>query len=187
MNDESFVPVYLFTGFLEAGKTQFIMQTLKDERFNNGDRTLLLVCEEGIEEYDTTDFEKDHVFLRVLDDKNDLNPAALGRLMDETKAVRVVLEYNGMWTMNDLLDALPDDWAIYQIMNFADATTFLNYNQNMRSLVVDKLQNCELTVFNRFDKATMDQMEFHKIVRGVSRRTEIAYEFTDGTSAYDDI
>ncbi|MBP1536183.1 MAG: GTPase [Ruminococcus sp.] len=187
MNEESFVPVYLFTGFLEAGKTQFIQQTLKDERFNNGDRTLLLVCEEGIEEYDTTDFEKDHVFLRTIEDKNDLNPAALGRFLDETKAVRVIVEYNGMWTMNDLLDALPDDWAIYQIMNFADATTFLNFNQNMRSLVVDKLQNCELTVFNRFDKATMDQMEFHKIVRGVSRRTEIAYEYTDGTSAYDDI
>ena len=38
------VPVYLFTGFLESGKTTFIQETLEDTRFNNGDMTLLLLC-----------------------------------------------------------------------------------------------------------------------------------------------
>ncbi|SFC35497.1 TIGR03943 family putative permease subunit [Ruminococcus albus] len=187
MNEDNFVPVYLFTGFLEGGKTTFIQKTLEDKRFNNGDRTLLLICEEGMEEYDTSDFEKSHIYPRVIEDKDELNPINLQKLYTEVHGQRVMIEYNGMWTMNDLLNALPDSWAIYQIMNFTDATTFLNYNQNMRSLVVDKLSNCELTVFNRFDKATMDKMEFHKIVRGVSRRTDIAYECTDGTSEYDDI
>ena len=41
------VPVYLFTGFLESGKTRFAQETLQDKNFNNGDRILLLVCEEG--------------------------------------------------------------------------------------------------------------------------------------------
>ena len=45
------MPVYLFTGFLEGGKTRFIQETLEDKRFCNGERTLLLVCEEGEEEY----------------------------------------------------------------------------------------------------------------------------------------
>ena len=45
------IPVYLFTGFLEGGKTKFIQETLEDGRFNKGEPTLLLVCEEGIEEY----------------------------------------------------------------------------------------------------------------------------------------
>ena len=45
------VPVFLFTGFLEAGKTKFIQETLEDARFNNGEQTLLLLCEEGEEEY----------------------------------------------------------------------------------------------------------------------------------------
>ena len=30
------LPVYLFTGFLEAGKTRFIQETLEDRRFNSG-------------------------------------------------------------------------------------------------------------------------------------------------------
>jgi uncharacterized repeat protein (TIGR03943 family) len=72
-------------------------------------------------------------------------------------------------------------------MCFVDAGTFLQYNANMRSLVVDKINISELVVFNRFDKNTMDQMELHKIVRGISRRAQIAYETTDGEVGYDDI
>ena len=67
-----------------------------------------------------------------------------------------------------------------------DASTFLGYNANMRSLVVDKLSSCELVVFNRFTES-MDKMEFHKIVRGISRRTDIAYEYGEGRVEYDDI
>ena len=107
-------------------------------------------------------------------------------LLKECGATRVVLEYNGMWQLQQLFQNLPDDWAVYQEMFFADATTFLQYNANMRSLVVDKLNTCELVVFNRFGK-DMDKMEFHKIVRGVSRRTDIAYEYADGHVEYDEI
>ena len=28
------IPVYLFTGFLEGGKTRFIRETLEDKKFN---------------------------------------------------------------------------------------------------------------------------------------------------------
>ena len=41
------IPVYLFTGFLDAGKTTFIQETLEDPQFNDGQKTLILLCEEG--------------------------------------------------------------------------------------------------------------------------------------------
>ena len=69
---------------------------------------------------------------------------------------------------------------------FADAGTFLSYNANMRQLCYDKLKSAELVVFNRF-KPDMDKMAFHKVVRGASRRADIAYEYADGKVAYDDI
>lgn len=185
-NNMDEMPVYLFLGFLESGKTKFIQETLEDKRFNNGERTLMLVCEEGEEEYETSKYPSKNVFIRTIEDKNELTEANLQRLVDECRAERVVIEFNGMWLVNDLFEAMPEGWAIYQVMFFADASTFLNYNANMRSLVVDKLNICELVVFNRMEK-TLDPQEFHKIVRGISRRTEIAYEYTDGTVAYDDI
>jgi hypothetical protein len=180
------IPVYLFTGFLESGKTKFIQGTLEDKRFNTGEKTLLLVCEEGEEEYDKATYPCKDVFLRTIEEPSELNPAHLESLLSETGAQRVVVEYNGMWQLKDLFNGIPDNWTVYQEMCFVDATTFQNYNANMRSLVVDKLNTCELVVFNRFSK-DFDKMEFHKIVRGVSRRTDIAYEYTDGQVAYDDI
>ena len=181
------IPVYLFLGFLESGKTKFIQETLEDKRFNNGERTLLLIFEEGIEEYDESKFAKKGVVeIRTVTEKEEMTIANLARLAYETKAERVVIEYNGMWNVSDLFQNMPQNWTVAQVMFFVDASTFMNYNANMRSLVVDKLNVCELTVFNRFD-SSFDVQEFHKIVRGVSRRTEICYEYTDGQVAYDDI
>ena len=50
------IPVYLFVGFLESGKTKFIQETFEDPNFDSGDKTLLLVCEEGEEEYNQKKF-----------------------------------------------------------------------------------------------------------------------------------
>ena len=183
------IPVYLFVGFLEGGKTKFIQETLEDKRFNNGEKTLLLICEEGEEEYDPSRWpgKEKNVVQYVIEEQEDFNEANLRNILKESGATRVVLEYNGMWTINDLFDKLPIEWAVYQAMCFIDSGTFLNYNANMRSLVVDKINVSELVVFNRFDKNSMNQMEFHKIVRGITRRAQIAYETTDGQVAYDDI
>ena len=180
------IPVYLFTGFLEAGKTKFIQETLEDKRFCNGERTLLLVCEEGEEEYAPDQFADPSVFIRVLEGQEDLTEANLSRFVAETKADRVVVEYNGMWMLDALYTAMPESWMVYQEFMFADAGSFLAYNNNMRQLVYDKLKSCELVVFNRF-KPDMDKMAFHKIVRGASRRADIAYEYAGGKVEYDDI
>lgn len=180
------IPVYVFTGFLESGKTRFIQETLEDSRFNNGEKTLLLMCEEGEEEYDPTSFYGKNVHIRTIDDKSDLTEINLALWANEIRAERVVVEYNGMWMIQDLLEAMPRNWTIYQLIMLADATTFTAYNANMRSLVYDKLNACELVAFNRFRK-DMDKMAFHQIVRGVSRRCEIVYDYEDGTSEFDEI
>ena len=181
------VPVYLFTGFLEGGKTKFIQETLEDRRFCNGEKTLLLVCEEGEEEYAPEQFASDTVQIRVVEEQKDLTRENLEKWLAETKSERVVVEYNGMWMLDVLYNAMPENWMVYQEFMFADSTTFLSYNSNMRQLVYDKMKSAELVVFNRFDEKTMDKMAFHKIVRGASRRADIAYEAKNGKVVYDDI
>ncbi len=180
------IPVYLFLGFLESGKTKFIQDTLCDERFNNGEKTLLVVCEEGIEEYEPTLFSGSNVMIKAIEDAEELTAKALSRMAKESACERVIIEYNGMWPLETLLSNLPKGFRIVQCMMFADATTFIKYNQNMRNQTVDKLKVSELVVFNRMDKS-IDKMELHKIVRGVSRRSDIAYEYPDGNVEYDDI
>ena len=74
------IPVYLFTGFLDAGHNKFIQETLEDVRFNNGESTLLLLCEEGEEEYEPTTFSGKNVFIEVIEDPSELTPINLERL-----------------------------------------------------------------------------------------------------------
>ena len=183
------IPVYLFTGFLEAGKTKFIQETFEDPRFNNGENTLLLVCEEGEEEYDTSRFKGEMGSFHAVnvESVDELTPEFLGKLQHKYDIDRVAVEYNGMWMIDRLYSAMPEGWMVYQEICFAEAGSFLNYNANMRSLVVDKLKSCELIVFNRVDPATFDKMAAHKIVRAVSRRANIAYEYQNGEVEYDDI
>lgn len=180
------IPVYVFTGFLEAGKTRFIQETLEDKRFNAGERTLLLLCEEGEEEYDPTRFSSSHVYVQTVEAPSELTADNLTAWLKKNNCKRVIVEYNGMWLLAALFENMPKNWVIYQEFMFADANTFLNFNANMRSLVVDKLNTCELVVFNRYT-AAIDKMALHKIVRGTSRRADIAYESPEGNVEYDDI
>ena len=180
------IPVYLFLGFLESGKTKFIQDTLCDERFNSGEKTLLIVCEEGVEEYEPSLFSGSNVTIKMIEDEADLNAKALSAMQKESGCERVIIEYNCIWQMDALLSNLQKGFTVVQCMMFADATTFINYNSNMRNQTVDKLRVSELVVFNRMNKE-IDKMELHKIVRGVSRRCDIAYEYPDGSVEYDDI
>ena len=180
-------PVYLFLGFLESGKTKFIQETLEDSRFSAGEKTLLLVMEEGEIDYETIKFANaEKVELAVIEDKEQLTEEYLAQLQMQCGAERVVVEYNGMWLLEDFFNAMPEGWMVNQIMTFFDSNTFLNYNANMRQLVFDKIQNTQLVVFNRFD-ATMDKTAFHKVVRGITRQCDIVYEGVDGKAEFDDI
>ena len=121
------IPVYLFVGFLESGKTKFIQETFEDPNFDSGDKTLLLVCEEGEEEYNQKKFAFPGVTLYNMEDKAELNPQNLAKLAKEADAGRVVIEYNGMWLLQDLANNLPENWIVYQCIATADGTTALTY------------------------------------------------------------
>ena len=185
------IPCYLFVGQLESGKTRFIQETMEDPQFDSGDKTLLLVCEEGEEEYDPDRFAFGGVTVAVISDKAELNRQNLQNWEKKSGCGRVIIEYNGMWLVQELYDSLPDNWLIYQCLATADGTTIKTYaNDNaMRSLLLDKLRGSELLVVNRAEKVNDDESRqlIHKLVRQASRRCDIAYEFGDGSVAYDDI
>ena len=185
------IPCYLFVGQLESGKTRFIQETMEDPQFDSGDKTLLLVCEEGEEEYDPDHFAFGGVTVAVISDKAELNRQNLQNWEKKSGCGRVIIEYNGMWLVQELYDALPDNWLIYQCLATADGTPIKPYaNDNaMRSLLLDKLRGSELLVVNRAEKVNDDESRqlIHKLVRQASRRCDIAYEFGDGSVAYDDI
>lgn len=179
------IPVYAFTGFLDSGKTKFIQETLEDPRFNAGEKTLLLVFEEGEEEYDISTYPHQNVYIEVLDQQT-VTTKQLQSLQKKYKAERVVAELNGMQQVGDLYMRFPDSWVVAQEVMFADATTIMTYNANMRNLVMDKLVGAQMVVFNRLEKGE-DVMPLHKLARAASRQIDILYDYTDGSTQFDEI
>ena len=179
------IPVYAFTGFLDSGKTKFIQETFEDERFNAGERTLLLVFEEGEEEYDFSTYPHQNVYMEVLDQKT-VTTKQLAALQKKYKAERVVAELNGMQLIGDLYVRFPENWVVAKEVMFADSTTIMAYNNNMRNLVMDKLVGAQMVVFNRMEKGE-DVMPLHKLARAASRNIDILYDYTDGSTEFDEI
>ena len=173
------IPVYLITGFLDAGKTDFINGILKDG-FAAEDRTLLLCCEEGETEYDPKALF--NVFTYTVDDPAQLTPEFFKKLEKQYRPKQVIIEFNGMWSFEPLYrEGLPANWILYQIMCLVDATTFEPYLRNMGQLMMEKILNADMIIFNRCNE------ELRKALRGrnlrmVNRRADIYLEDLNGNS-----
>lgn len=180
------IPVYLFLGFLEAGKTQFIQETISNKRFGLDENILLIVCEEGIEEFDLSQLGCKSITLHTIEDKSEIEEQLLLKLSNECDADKILMEYNGMWHLTDLLLNKPESWKIFQTVFIADASTFQIYLQNFGSLVIDKVNVSDVVIFNRYANRA-DVNELHKIIRSINRRSEIYYEADNGMMIVDDI
>ncbi|MDY2790766.1 MAG: GTP-binding protein [Lachnospiraceae bacterium] len=174
------IPVYLFRGFLESGKTSFIMNTIQDPYFYNGEKTLIIACEEGEEEYDPAVLAKYNCVLESVEEQEDLSAAFLERLNDKYKPDRVIIEYNGTWILGDtLMIVSPDDWVYVQTICTVDASTYQSYMANMGSLMVEQYRNADMVLFNRCDENSRKSF-MRSNVKAVNRPAQILYEAAEG-------
>lgn len=174
-------PVYIITGFLDSGKTKFITEMLEDEGFSEGERTLLLCCEEGEEEYDPEVLRRTNTVLVNLEEVDDMAGGKLAALDKEYRPERVIIEYNSTWLMESLYDApKPDRWDLAQIIALVDSTTFELYLKNMRKFMADGLQEADLIIFNRCTEQTT-KSPYRRTVLAMNNTARIFFENTDGS------
>ena len=174
------VPIYLVTGFLESGKTSFIKDTLGDQEFTEGVRTLLVVLEEGIEEYDEAFLKDNKVDLVVVEDKEEMTDEFFIDLHKKYKPHRVMIEFNGVWELETLFKSkLPKEWALAQIIAIVDASNFKVQLNNMRAMITEQLSEADLIIFNRCDENT-ERLWIRRNVKLINRKAQIIYETADG-------
>ena len=163
------IPVYLFTGFLESGKTTFIRNTLIGQDFNEGDRALLLVCEEGMEEYDAAEMASHNIMLEQIEEPEALTTDLLMQLQSRYKPELVLIEYNGTWKLDQLFSLrVPKGWTVVQIVANVDASTFDSYLNNMRAMMMEQISMANLVIFNRCTEETK-RGEYRRIVKANNR------------------
>ena len=171
--------VYMIYGFLESGKTQFINFTLNQDYFYSDDTTLLIVCEEGEEEYDIEALKEKNVVVEVFDDFTDFNLTTLKELDKQYKPERILIEYNGTWSCKEII--LPSNWEMQQQLITADGTTFETYFANMRVLFADMIRNSELLIMNRCDGLETQKLTgFKRSIKSINPAIEVVFEDTEG-------
>ena len=171
------IPVYLIAGFLDSGKTQFINGIL-EEGFAREDPTLLLSCEEGETAYEEAAL--DNVTVVQAEDLEDLTPLYLHSLEKQYRPSQVLVEYNGMWPLEEFCTKrLPQNWILYQIMCLVDAGTFDLYARNMGQLMMEKIRAADMIAFNRCTPELKTALR-RRNLRMVNRQADIFLEGTDG-------
>ena len=174
------VPVYLITGFLESGKTQFLDFTIHQSYFQIPDKTLLILCEEGEEEYDEESLKKMNTVIEIIEDPEDFNADTLQMLNKKHQPGRVLVEYNPLWSVDKFYQTdMPRYWDLAQHIVTVDASTFQIYMNNMKSLFMEMIRNADLVIFNRCqDEHPL--ANFRRSVKVVNSRAEVVFENEEG-------
>ena len=173
------IPVYLFTGFLDGGKTSFIRQTMDEGQFKDGRTTLMIVCEEGEESIDIIRLDSNKFVVRKIEDEDDVSEELLRAMDKEVRPDRVIIEANGMWDVDELFDALPTHWEVAEVITPIDSGTFEMYLSNMKMMMTNQYKYSDLVVFNRCDEG-YDRAMFKRMVRAINRRAQVLYETSEG-------
>lgn len=175
------IPVYMMTGFLESGKTSFILETLADKEFSRGEKTLVIACEDGEVEYDEKVLKESNSVVEFIEDEEDFNPENLEGLVKKHRPSRIMLEFNGMWSLRNMAKQAPKDWIFYQIFMFVDHTRFDVYMNNMRQLLSDNISIADVIVFNRCEQGRVDKKRIRRSVKALNPRIDFMFEYMDGS------
>ena len=174
------VPVYLVTGFLDAGKTSFLSFTIGQDYFQIDEKTLLIVCEEGEESYDESLLERTNTVMEVIENEEDFRLDTLRALQKKHDPERVILEFNPLWSVAKLEQMhLPRGWGLMQHIVVADASTFSVYMNNMKSLFVEMSKNAEMVLFNRCN-LELPLANFRRSIKVVNPGCDVQFMGEDG-------
>ena len=174
------IPVYLFTGFLESGKTSFIKETLKDNQFKDGLNTVYIICEEGEVELSEAEIKENRFLLRTIEEEGQVTPGEFIKIDQELKPDRVLIEYNGTWDVDRVIEALPEHWLMAEGIATVDASTYTDYLNNMKQMMTRQFKYADLVLFNRC-RDDDDLPVFKRTVKAINRPAQVIFEMPDGT------
>ena len=170
------IPIYVINGFLESGKTSFLQDVLMGGDFLDGQRMLLILCEEGEVEYDETALANENISIVTVDDEEDFNAEFLLTCLKHYRPKRIFMEMNGMWNCKWMFEGgLPAGLDIAQVITIVDGSTFQVYLNNMRSILSNLFLYTEMVMFNRCTE-DMDLQSYRRTVRGLNPRAMVYFE-----------
>ena len=176
------IPVYLFTGFLESGKSTCIEEVIEEGNFSDGAKTLLILCEEGEHEIDDQLLMQNRISCVVMEEEEEFTEECCKKLQAKYKPNRVVIECNGMWDLEKMYrEILPENWIVVQTFATVNAQTYQIYSNNMKALLMSHFKMADLVIFNRCEEGNLDKPAARRSVKAINRQAQVLFESADGT------
>lgn len=173
------VPVYIFLGLLESGKTSVVMDFLSSNDFGSKACNLIICCEEGEEEYDEAVLEKSHSKIITVESASQLHYAFFRQLEEEYQPTTVMIEWNGMWDLKEFMaEPMPNNWFEFQNIGLIDASTYEVYTKNMKDRFMQIFRFSDIVVFNRCDQSTRQQ-DIRRNIRVLNKNARVYFESED--------
>ena len=175
------LPIFVINGFLEAGKTRFMKFTMQQEYFQTEGNTLLIVCEEGEEEYDKELLESTHTTVKYIDDISDFTKEKMVEFTKEVDPERILIEWNGLWEQDKI--QIPDIWYVNQMITIYDTSTLDLYikNKDLKAYMGKMLKDSELVICNRADDIDEEILStYHLQIKAMAPNAEIIFEGEEG-------
>ena len=177
--EEYQIPIFLINGQLDSGKTRFISETIEMGQFDDAKKKLLIVCEEGEEEYDQQMLKDKEIDMVVLE-KEEFTEERLTELDKQYDPWLVIVEYNGMWDPALIFQtSKPRGWQIYQSITLFDALSFKNQWNNMKSILAETVKYSDMVIFNRC-RTSMDLGSYRRSMRALSPAVQSIFEDEKG-------
>ena len=174
------IPVFICTGFLDSGKTTLVKETLMEQEWIEEGNTLLILCEEGDEEYSDEFLKEKNMVMVQVEEFEELTPNFFKDCMRKYSPVQIVIEYNGMWSLEKLLSLkYPRSWELQCVYSTVNGLTLDVYLKNMRNVIMEQLTESELIVVNRCPE-NFDRGNFRRAVKVQNPSAEVIFEGRDG-------
>ena len=173
-------PVFICTGFLDSGKSTLIQDTLMEQECIEDGLTLLLLCEEGEKEYSKEYLESKNIALLQIEEFEQLNATFFKNCEKNYHPVQVVIEYNGMWNLGELLSIkFPRGWELSGIYSTVNGMTLDMYLKNMRNMLMEPLAESSLTIVNRCPEQ-MNRSGFRRALKIQNPMAQLIFEDLNG-------
>lgn len=145
----------IYTGFLGSGKTSLIKQSLRNHQ-NSNERIVVILCEEGEEAVNETDYPQNNVFIKRLTKHERLEKSIIKSIYNKYQPDRIIIEQNGMSSVEELLGVLDERCLrkfcnVNSIFNVIDCRTFDMLMNLTGSNLIEQISNSDLIILNYFN------------------------------------
>jgi G3E family GTPase len=155
--------IEIVTGFIGSGKTTFINALIQDTIVDN-EKIVIIQCETGETKIEVKLQNHRAVIVKSCDEEKPFTEEYIKYILDLYRPHRLIIEFNGMEIINELLDSLhkrdlKKRCKLTTMFHISDVATFDLYLNNMSSMLLPPIQLSNLILLNNTDSIRKEKLE----------------------------